>query len=62
MFLSAALVVDMGGPISHAAVVARELGLPCVVNTRTGTRVIATGDRLRVDGNTGTVEILKPAG
>jgi phosphohistidine swiveling domain-containing protein len=62
MFLSAALVVDMGGPISHAAVVARELGLPCVVNTRSGTREIRTGDRLRVNGDTGTVEILQPAG
>jgi phosphohistidine swiveling domain-containing protein len=61
MFLSSALVVDMGGPISHAAVVARELGLPCVVNTRTGTQEIRTGDRLRVNGDTGTVEILVPA-
>ena len=38
MFISSALVIDMGGPISHAAVVARELGIPCVVNTRVGTR------------------------
>lgn len=58
MFLSAGLVVDIGGPISHAAVVARELGLPCVVNTRTGSRVIRTGDRLRIDGGSGRVEIL----
>jgi phosphohistidine swiveling domain-containing protein len=60
MFISSALVVDMGGPISHAAVVARELGMPCVVNTRTGTRDIRTGDRLRVDGTSGRVEILVP--
>jgi pyruvate,water dikinase len=60
MFLSAALVVDIGGPISHAAVVARELGLPCVVNTRSGTRQLHTGDRVRVDGDAGTVEILSP--
>jgi len=58
MFISAGLVVDIGGPISHAAVVARELGLPCVVNTRTGSRDIQTGDHLRVDGDTGRVEIL----
>jgi pyruvate,water dikinase len=58
MFISAALVVDIGGPVSHAAVVARELGIPCVVNTRTGTRQIHTGDRVRVDGQAGTVEIL----
>jgi pyruvate,water dikinase len=61
MYISSALVVDVGGPISHAAVVARELGLPCVVNTRTGSRDIRTGDRLRVDGDAGTVEILEPA-
>jgi pyruvate,water dikinase len=58
MFISAALVVDIGGALSHAAVVARELGIPCVVNTRDGTRQIRTGDRVRVDGHAGTVEIL----
>jgi pyruvate,water dikinase len=61
MFLSAALVVDMGGMLSHAAVVARELGIPCVVNTRTGTHQLSTGDRVRVDGRAGTVEILERA-
>ncbi len=59
MFVSAALVVDIGGALSHAAVVARELGLPCVVNTRVGTSVINTGDRIRVDGTAGTVQILE---
>jgi pyruvate,water dikinase len=58
MFLSAALVVDIGGALSHAAVVARELGIPCVVNTRTGTRRLRTGDRVRVDGSAGTVQIV----
>lgn len=58
MFLSAALVVDIGGPLSHAAVVARELEIPCVVNTRTGTKALRTGDRVRVDGSRGTIEIL----
>jgi pyruvate,water dikinase len=61
MFVSAALVVDIGGALSHAAVVARELGIPCVVNTRSGTRDLRTGDRVRVDGQAGTVEILQPA-
>jgi pyruvate,water dikinase len=58
MFVSAALVVDIGGALSHAAVVARELGIPCVVNTGTGSRVLRTGDRVRVDGRSGTVDIL----
>jgi pyruvate,water dikinase len=60
MYVSCALVMDMGGPISHAAVVARELGIPCVVNTRTGTTDIRTGDRVRVDGAAGTIEIVEP--
>jgi phosphohistidine swiveling domain-containing protein len=59
MFLSSALVVDIGGALSHAAIVARELGVPCVVNTVTGTRSIRTGDHIRVDGGTGVVTILK---
>jgi phosphohistidine swiveling domain-containing protein len=62
MFISVALVVDIGGALSHAAIVARELGIPCVVNTIHGSRTIRTGDRLRVDGNAGTVEILERAG
>jgi phosphohistidine swiveling domain-containing protein len=62
MFISAALVVDIGGPLSHAAVVARELGIPCVVNTRIGTRAVRTGDRVRVDGATGVVEVLTNGG
>jgi phosphohistidine swiveling domain-containing protein len=59
MFISAALVVDIGGALSHAAIVARELGVPCVVNTGTGTRTIRTGDRCRVDGTSGRVQILE---
>jgi pyruvate,water dikinase len=56
MFLAAALVVDVGGPMSHAAIVARELGIPCVVNTVDGTHRIRSGQRIRVDGAAGTVE------
>lgn len=61
MFVSKALVVDLGGALSHAAIVARELGIPCVVNTRTGTAALRTGDRIRVDGDTGLVEVLAPS-
>jgi pyruvate,water dikinase len=60
MFVSAALVVDIGGVMSHAAVVARDLGIPCVVNTGEGSRTLRTGDQVRVDGTAGTVEILRP--
>jgi phosphohistidine swiveling domain-containing protein len=58
MFISSALVVDIGGPLSHAAVVARELKIPCVVATQTGTQLLRTGDRVRVDGTAGTIELL----
>jgi pyruvate,water dikinase len=42
-------------------VVAREVGVPCVIGTGDGTIALNTGDRARVDGNTGTVEILSRA-
>ena len=58
MFLSAGLVVDIGGPLSHAAVVARELDIPCVVGTVRGSSVIRTGDTIRVDGGTGKIQVL----
>jgi pyruvate,water dikinase len=58
MFVSAGLVVDIGGALSHAAIVARELGIPAVVNTGDGSRRLRTGDRVRVDGGAGTVELL----
>jgi pyruvate,water dikinase len=59
MYVSAALVTDVGGAVSHAAVIAREMRIPCVVGTRLATSVIRTGDHLRVDGHRGAVEILR---
>lgn len=50
-----ALVTDIGSSVSHGAVVAREYGLPCVVNTLVATQVLKTGDRVRVDGDRGVV-------
>jgi pyruvate,water dikinase len=58
MALADALVIDIGAPGSHGAIVARELGIPCVIGTTTGTSDITTGDLVRVDGNLGRVEIL----
>jgi phosphohistidine swiveling domain-containing protein len=55
---SVAIVTEVGGLTSHAAVVARELGIPCVVNTKVATKRLRTGMRVRVDGAKGTVEIL----
>lgn len=56
-----AAVSDIGGIMCHAAIVSREYGLPAVVGTGLATATIATGDRLRVDGNQGTVTILAGA-
>ena len=53
-----AAVSDIGGMMSHAAIVAREYGMPAVVGTGTATQRIRTGDRLRVDGDQGIVTIL----
>lgn len=59
--VASALVIDVGSAMSHGAIVARELGLPCVINTRTGTRELRTGDRVRVDGSAGVVHVLSRA-
>jgi pyruvate,water dikinase len=56
-----ALVTDVGAQMSHGAIVARELGIPAVVNTRTATRDLRTGDRIRVDGSAGVVDVLERA-
>ncbi len=52
------LVTDAGGTVSHPAVLSREFGIPAVVGTSVGTEQIKTGDRIRIDGTTGLVEIL----
>ena len=59
LFMSAsAVVVDVGGQISHAVIVSRELGLPCVISVTDGTRRIPDGALIEVDGTSGTVSIV----
>jgi len=53
-----ACVCDTGGSLTHAAIVSREYGIPCVVGTAVATQTIKTGDRIRVDGRAGTVRVL----
>ncbi len=55
---AAALVIERGSPLTHVAVVARELGIPTVVQVKDATTEIGTGARLRVDGAAGTVTVL----
>jgi pyruvate,water dikinase len=56
--LAGGVAVDMGGTMSHAAIVARELGIPCVTCTIDGTRRLRTGDLVRLDGDNGRIEVL----
>jgi rifampicin phosphotransferase len=56
-----AIVTDVGAPLSHAAIVARELGIPAVVGCGSATARLRTGDRVRVDGRQGTVYLLTRA-
>tara|TARA_B100000945_G_scaffold99223_1_gene77804 strand:- start:109 stop:1878 length:1770 start_codon:yes stop_codon:yes gene_type:complete len=53
-----AVVVNVGGQMSHAVIVSRELGMPCVVAVANATQVIRDGSRIRVDGSSGVVTIL----
>ena len=54
-----AIVTDEGGMTAHAAVVSRELGIPCVCATRVATQVFRTGDRIEVDTNSGSVRKIR---
>lgn len=56
---AAALVTDIGAPLSHAVIVARELGIPAVVSCQCASGVLKTGDRVKVDGTTGTVTLIE---
>ncbi len=56
---AAAIVTDIGAPLSHAAIIARELGIPAVVGCQDATARLKTGDRIRVDGTSGKVTILE---
>lgn len=58
---AAAIVTDLGGPLSRAAIVARELGIPCVTGTKDASARLANGTLVRVDGATGDVVVLIPA-
>lgn len=56
---SIAIITDEGGLTSHAAIVARELGKPCVIGTKIATKVLRDGDIVEVDADRGIVKILK---
>ena len=54
-----AIVTDEGGITSHAAIISRELRVPCIIGTKIGTKVFKTGDWVEVDANKGIVKLIK---
>jgi nucleoside-diphosphate-sugar epimerase/phosphohistidine swiveling domain-containing protein len=58
---AAAVVTELGGPLSHAAVVAREFGIPCVVDAQGATRRLAPGALIEVNGSSGEIHVLELA-
>jgi pyruvate,water dikinase len=60
-FIAKGVVIDVGGALSHGAIIARELGLPCIINAGNATQQLHTGDRIRIDGTSGAVAILERA-
>ena len=58
---AAAIVTDVGAPLSHAAIVARELGIPAVVGCGNATMLLHTGDKVSVDGGNGIIRIMETA-
>ena len=59
MSLSGAIVTDIGGMLSHAAITARELNKPCIVGTTFASKVLKTGDLVEVDAERGIVRIIR---
>ncbi|MBI2097424.1 MAG: hypothetical protein HYT46_00600 [Candidatus Vogelbacteria bacterium] len=55
---ASAIVTDKGGLTSHPAIVSRELGIPCVVATKTATRDLEDGMKIRIDGGTGEIYLI----
>lgn len=53
------VITELGGPLSHASIVAREFGIPAVVNVKRATSVLKTGDRVELDGERGTVRLIE---
>jgi pyruvate,water dikinase len=60
--MASAVVTDVGGPLSHSSIVAREYGIPAVLGTGVATQRLTSGQRVRVDGDAGTVTVEQPAG
>jgi pyruvate,water dikinase len=60
--LAAGVIVEVGGVLSHASTIAREYGLPAIANVKHATRRLRTGERVRLDANTGVIQKLESTG
>ena len=58
---ASAIITDLGGITCHAAIVSRELGIPCVIGTRVATKALKNGDLVDVDATHGKINIIKSA-
>jgi len=59
LFINAAgLIMEVGGRLTHGSVVAREYGIPAIVGVREATKRLQTGQRVRMDGNRGVIEVV----
>jgi pyruvate,water dikinase len=58
---ASAVVTDVGGLSCHAAIVARELCIPCIIGTKHASKILKTGDKVLIDANTGIVTIVNKA-
>jgi pyruvate,water dikinase len=56
---ASAIVTDEGGVTCHAAILSRELGIPCVIGTKMATQVLRDGDKLKIDATEGIVKKVK---
>jgi len=56
---ASAIICDIGGITSHPSILARELGIPCVVNTKDSTKKLKTGQEVMIDGTTGEVFLVR---
>ncbi len=57
---AAGVITDIGGLTSHAAIVSREIGVPCIVGTKVATQVLKTGDKVEIDANKGIIRLINP--
>lgn len=54
------IIIEKGSMLSHAAIISRELGIPCIINVKNATQIFKSGMKIRMNGDTGEIEIINP--